>query len=123
MILLVKKENKLLSEQLTATTVCLEQVRKELTDLQEKHDKIKAFQNSLQVAELTTKFQKPRLDCMSTDTDSSTPDKYRTFQTLAKKDMSVEEIASALAISTHEAQQLVSLAKLAENNSSGNVTG
>jgi len=123
MLILVKKENKLLSRQLTATTVSLEQVRKQLTDLQEKHEKIKVFQNSLQEAELTTKLQKPRLDCLNQSQDSSPPDKYRYFQTLAKKDMSVEEIASVLAISTHEAEQLISLSKLAEGSPAAHVGG
>lgn len=123
MLLVEKKENKLLGQQLTATTVSLEQVRKQLSDLQERHEKIKVFQNSLQEAELTTKFQKPRLDSLNQGADCSTPDKYRYFQTLAKKDMPVEQIASVLAISTHEAQQLVSLSKLAEGNTAADVSG
>lgn len=123
MLLLVKKENKLLSRQLTETTVSLEQVRKQLADLQEKHEKIKVFQNSLREAELTTKLQKPRLDSLNQGADSSAPDKYRYFQTLAQKDMSVEEIASILSISTHEAEQLISLSKLAEGSPAAHVSG
>ncbi len=122
MLILARKENKLLGQQLTATSVSLAQVRKELTDLEEKHEKIKNFQNNLQVAELTTKLQKPRLDSLNQGPDSSLPDKYRYFQTLAQKDMSVEEIASVLDISVHEAGQLISLSKLAGGGSAANVS-
>ncbi len=116
MIRLVKKENKLLSSQLTETTVTLEMTRKQLGEVQEKYAKINEFQNSLQQAELTTKFQKPRLDAQHLTAKKSAPGKYGNIQALTRKGLSIEEIASVLAISTHEAHQLVNLSKLAQEN-------
>ncbi len=114
LIVLVKKENKLLSRQLTETTISLELSRKEMVDLQERNSQINEFQSSLQVAELTTRLQKPRLDAQSIDSGNSAPGKYSSIQSLAQNGMSAEEIASLHAISTQEAQQLINLAKLAQ---------
>jgi hypothetical protein len=116
-VMLVKKENKLLAQQLTATTVTLELTRKQFTELQEKHDRIYEFQNSLQVAELTTKLQKPRLNAQNKihnmAVNNSPPGKYSNIQSMIQQGMSIEEIAAVLAISIHEAQQLVNLSKIA----------
>ncbi len=112
-ILMQKKENKLLAQQLTETTVSLEQYKKNLAKLQEKHAGVLEFQNSLHEAELTTKLQKPRLNGSSYDAGGSAPEKYRYIHSLTEKGMSSEEIASVLTISEHEADQLVSLSKLA----------
>ncbi|MGB3212401.1 MAG: hypothetical protein WBB19_16990 [Desulforhopalus sp.] len=123
MFVMVKRENRLLSEQLTETTVSLELTRKKLNELQEKQENIVEFQNSLQVAELTTKLQKPRLNNQSFDSGTTTPEKYRFFQSLAQKGMSAEEIASILSISTHEAHQLLSLSKIAQGSFAANSPG
>ena len=116
-VMLVKKENKLLAQQLTETTVSLERTRKQFNELQEKHDKIYEFQNSLQVAELTTKLQKPRLNAQNQSlnmaVNNSPPGKYSNIQSMIQQGMSIEKIAAVLAISTHEAQQLVNLSKIA----------
>ncbi len=117
LLILVKKENKLLARQLTETTVSQELTRKQFNELQEKHDKMYEFQNSLQVAELTTKLQKPRLDAQNqnfnTSVTNSPPGKYSNIQSMIQQGMSIEKIAAVLAISTHEAQQLVNLSKIA----------
>jgi hypothetical protein len=117
MNILIKKENKLLAQQLTETTVSLELTRKQFNELQEKHDRMYEFQNSLQVAELTTKLQKPRLNAQNNAfnmaAENSLPGKYSNIQSLTQQGMSIEEIASVLAISTHEAHQLVNLSKIA----------
>jgi hypothetical protein len=115
-VMLVKKENKLLSRQLTETTVTLELTKKQIDDLQERYAKINEFQNSLQVAELTTKFQKPRLNARNIATDNSPVGKYSSVQSLAQQGLSIEEIASILDVSTHEAHQLVNLSKLAQGS-------
>ncbi|NOR10671.1 MAG: hypothetical protein GQ541_04195 [Desulfovibrionaceae bacterium] len=115
------KKNKHLKKQLIKTTITLEVTRKKLDALQEKHSEIKAFKNTLDVAELTTKLQKPRLDVQINETNNSTPGKYSEVQSLAGKGMSAEEIASVLSISTHEAHQLVNLAKLAQGHSANNI--
>jgi hypothetical protein len=112
-VMLVKKENKLLSRQLTETTVASELTKRQIGELQEKYAKINAFQNSLQVAELTTKFQKPRLNARNVAANNSPVGKYSSVQSLAQQGLSIKEIASILAVSTHEAQQLVNLSKLA----------
>lgn len=117
MIILIKKENKLLSQQLTETTVSLELTRKQFKELQEKHDTMFEFQNSLQVAELTTKLQKPRLNAQNPihnmAVNNSPQGKYSNIQSMIQQGMSIEKIAAILAISTHEAQQLVNLSKIA----------
>jgi len=118
---LQKKKNSFLAQQLTQTTILLETTRKKLDTLQEKHNQILEFQNSLNVAELTTKFQKPRLDAQTTDKDIFVQGKYSNIQSLTEQGMSADQIASTLAISTHEAQQLVNLAKLAKSNITQNV--
>lgn len=113
----LKKENALLAEQLTETTVSLERTRRTLAKLQEKHEEILGFQNSLEEAELTTRLQKPRLhEMLSPSTQRNTPEKYSYIHSLAEKGLSVEEIAAILTISTHEARQLVNLAKIAQGN-------
>ncbi len=119
---LAEKKNKRLSEQLIKTTVTLEITQKTLAELQVKNEEIKEFQASLKVAELTTMLQKPRLDAHNSETSYSPAGKYSNIQALTQKGMSVEEIASEMAISTHEAQQLITLSKLALGNSTDNVS-
>lgn len=109
----LKKKKDFLQKQLTETGNSLEQAKEELHELRKKHDKILQFQNSLAAAELTTQLQRPRLSAQTSATDNQPPEKYRLVHSLAKKNMSIDEIASFLAISCHEAQQLVTLAKLA----------
>ncbi|MCP4339566.1 MAG: DUF2802 domain-containing protein [Desulfobulbaceae bacterium] len=125
LIVLGRKKNQFLSQQLTETTRDLEATRKKFNLLYEKHEMIKEFQNSLNVAELTTKLQKPRLEAQSNEMDNkrSTPGKYSKVQSLAKDGMSADQIASVLDISTHEAKQLVNLSKLAQGSSEDKVTG
>lgn len=123
MIVRNKKENRLLARQLTETTVSLEQTRKQLDELQARQAEIKVFQNNLQEAELTTKLQKPRLDAQHSTAGSASPGKYSNIQALADQGMSVEEIAAILSVSTHEAQQLVNLSRIAQGNFTGNIAG
>jgi orotate phosphoribosyltransferase-like protein len=42
--------------------------------------------------------------------------KYSSVQSLAQQGLSIEEIASILDVSTHEAHQLVNLSKLAQGS-------
>ncbi|MFH0781265.1 MAG: hypothetical protein V2B20_04830 [Pseudomonadota bacterium] len=113
----LKKETTLLAEQLTETTISLERTRQSLTRLQEKHEEIIEFQNNLGKAELATKLLKPRLDENHThERARNTPERYNYINSLMEKDFSVEEIASILTISTHEARQLVTLVKIAQGS-------
>lgn len=111
--ILVKKENKLLSEQLTQTTINLESNKKKLRDLENRHNDIKEFQNSIEHAELTTKLQAPRLQIAHGErrisAASHAPEKYTYVRSLTEKGMSPEEIGAILSISSHEASQLVAL--------------
>lgn len=113
---LVQRDNKLLANQLTRTTVTLEFSRKKFAELQQQHDEVKEFQKSINEAEITTRFQKPRLMAKQTEPQptqsSNAPEKYSYIRNLTEKGMSVKEIASLLSISTHEAQQLVALTRL-----------
>jgi SOS response regulatory protein OraA/RecX len=113
----LKKENKLLAEQLTDTTVSLERTRQNLSKLQEKHEIIAEFQNSLGEAEEKAKFQRPRYsELQSPERPRNTPERYSYIHSLAEKGLSFEEIASILTISTHEARQLLVLSKIAKGN-------
>ena len=109
----LKKEKELLLQQLTRTSNSYEQVKRELEKIREEHDRIARFQNSLSEAELTTRLQQSRLASQISPTKGSTPERYRFVHSLLGQGMSSEEIAGILSVSTHEAQQLVTLAKLA----------
>ena len=110
---LVKKENSLLSEQLTQTTISLENNKKKLLELQKRHDEITEFQKTIREAELTTNLQKPRLLAAHEEAGYSSsknvPEKYSYIRSLTEKGMSVKEIATLLSISPYEANQLVTL--------------
>ena len=110
----LKKKKDHLLRQLTEKNSSIEQMRGELKDLQEQQDKAIKFQSSLAAAELTTQLQKPRVSARTSPLDSLTPEKYRLVHTLTQKNMSIDEIGSFLAISSHEAQQLVTLSRLAQ---------
>ena len=122
LLFLLKKKNTLLVQQLGQLTAMLERTRNQLTSLREKHDKIIEFQSNLNTAELTTMLQKPRLDSRNIASGHALSGKYSSVRSLTQKGMSVEEIASILAISTHEAQQLINLSNLAQGNSAGDST-
>ncbi|GAB6192655.1 hypothetical protein [Desulfocastanea catecholica] len=123
MVLFIQKTNRLLARQLTEITVSLELTRKQLGELQARQAESKVFQNNLQAAELTTKLQKPRLDTQHNAAAGTPPGKYSNIQALTDQGMSVEEIAAILAVSTYEAQQLVTLSRIARGNFTGNITG
>lgn len=120
-VIFLKKENKRLARQLTDTTILLDQTRKQLHELQDRQAEMNAFHNNLQTAELTTKLQKPRLDAQYSPTARPPCGKYGNIQSLAEQGKSVEEIAAILAVSTHEAQQLVNLSRIAHGNFTGNI--
>ncbi|KJR96319.1 MAG: hypothetical protein VR65_28600 [Desulfobulbaceae bacterium BRH_c16a] len=112
----LKKENTMLSRQLTETSNSLEMTRKNITALREKQLKADEFQSSLTDAALSTRIQKSRATFQSGDRNRTTPEKYCYIHSLAKKGLSSDEIAAVLTISTHEARQLVTLAKIAQGN-------
>ncbi len=112
--LALKKKKDLLMQKLMDANDFFDQIREELKELQEKHEKDKQFHKRLSVAELTTHLQKPRLSAQTSPVHTSTPEKYRLVYTLTRKNMHIDEIASFLSISIQEAQQLVTLSKLVQ---------
>lgn len=110
---LTKKENSLLAKKLAKTEKHLEQLENDWSALMSEHSRVKEFQNSLGEAELTTRLQQPRLNAEEKNSSGNTPEKYRYIRSLHEKGMDAQEIASILNISTQEAEQLVSLAKIA----------
>jgi DNA-binding NarL/FixJ family response regulator len=111
----LQKANTLLSQQLTETSNSLEAIKKNLANLQENHKKLKQFQNTLDGAELSTRIQKSRTVSHG-ERSRSLPERYSYIHSLAGRGMSSDEIAAVLTISTHEARQLVTLAKIARGN-------
>ena len=79
---------------------------------QEKEEKQK-FTDSLTSAKVTTKLQEPRLQIKNQGIPD-TPEKYRYLATMARSGMSIQEISKILDISCEEADQLVTLARIAE---------
>lgn len=118
--LVQKKKNAFLVEQLAQQTTMGVETQRQLAGMQEKYDQIMAFQNSLKTAELTTLLQKPRLDAQGLGSGHKFSEKYRIMRVLAEKGLSIDEIAAVLAVSTHEARQLVTLSQLAQNNTPTN---
>lgn len=121
MVILLKKETKGLARQLTDTGVLLDQTTKQIDEIRARQAEMNAFHNNLQTAELTTRLQKPRLEAQHSVVQSPLAGKYSNIQALADQDMSIEDIAATLAVSTHEAQQLVNLSRIAQGNFTGNV--
>ena len=113
---MTKKENKLLLDQLTEMSIQLATNTKKFHELQGRYNDISHFQKSIEQAELTTRFQAPRLQAArvnaGTQSASQIPEKYSYIRSLTEKGMSAEEIASVLSISHYEASQLVTLTKI-----------
>lgn len=113
---LLKKENNLLSEQLTQTSIALEQSRQAMQQLQDQKADQTGFTEDLRNAGLATRLQKPRLDPLFQSAATAAPAKYGFIHSLLEREMPVQEIASILAISLQEANQLVALSKLAKQH-------
>jgi hypothetical protein len=103
------RQSKLLDE----TGETLADLRKKLSELQEKDNQYKEFQDTLNQAEITTRLQKSRLSTQHYNRSMSAPERYRYVHSLAANGMSSEEISKVLSISIHEAEQLVNLSRLA----------
>ncbi len=112
--MILKKQKDLFFFKLTEANGFCNKIREELKDLHDKHNKTKQFKATLSVAELTTQLQKSRLSAQASAATNSIPEKYSFVHSLIKKKMDSNEIASILAISSHEAEQLVTLSKLGQ---------
>jgi len=112
-LLLLFRENRLLSEQLTKTTVSLDRACRERDRLQNEQQREPAFAKNLHEAGITTELQQPRLNAQSALSKATIPEKYSFIASMTQKGMNGEEIASLLSISREEAEQLVSLSRIA----------
>ena len=108
----LKKQKDLFLYKLAEANGFFDEVREELKELHQRHDKTKQFKNNLTTAELTTQLQQTRLSAQTLSSTSSIPEKYSFVHSLIEKNMNSEEIGSILSISSHEAEQLVTLSKL-----------
>ena len=116
-IFALKKENALLAEQLTETSVSLEKTRQSLEKLQQRQEELVAFRNDLVEAEQSTRQnQKKSKEFQAVERKWAAPERYGFIHTLAAKGMSVEEIAAILTVSPHEARQVLNLAKIGQGN-------
>lgn len=88
------------------------QLEEKYKDLESSVETSQSFKDNLQNASITTELQQPRLNITSNRPVLS-KEKYQYIQSLSKSGMSEQEIADILAISLHEAQQLLNLSKLA----------
>ncbi len=113
-ILSVHKTNKALITELSEASRILEQKEGEMTSLKERYSTVLNFQESLKIAKLSTQLQKPRTSVQTTSKKNLVPEKYLYAQSLAEKGMSAEEIGSILTMSPHEADQLISLSRIAQ---------
>lgn len=113
----LKKENALLAEQLTETSVSLEKTRHSLEKLQQRQEERIAFRNDLDEAEESSRqHQQKTKEFQAVERKWAAPERYGFIHTLAAKGMSVEEIAAILTVSPHEARQVLNLAKIGQGN-------
>jgi hypothetical protein len=101
------------AERLRKANETLADYEQRLSSLEKRGKQYDTFQESLNLAEITTKLQGSRLSAQQYNRDMSPPERYRYVHSLASGGMSSQEIASILSISIHEADQLVNLARLA----------
>ena len=113
-IVSLKKTNGRLTRELSETTSSFNRSRKQLATLEDKQATAEEFQRDLNKAELTAQLQKPRTSLQASSGTSNAPEKYSYIPSLMQKGMSAEEIGAILAISTHEAKQLVTLSAIAK---------
>lgn len=76
-----------------------------------------SFSESLKQAEVTTTLQTPRTQRHSfSQPPENKKQKYQHLQSLSASGMAASEIAAILSISNHEAEQMLSLAKIANKS-------
>lgn len=109
----LQRKNTAIMTSLKAKDLELLELKKELSELEEKVTTPPAFDNLVSETTITTKLQSKR---NQDSQDFTTPEKYQYIISLTKKGMKAEEISSILSISEHEARQLVSLAKISANS-------
>lgn len=114
---LLKKRNSKLKDKIEDLQKEYYQLVYKYEEIQDKIEVNTNFNQSLKEAEITTNLQKPRLQAQTTKEKlNNSNDKYQYIRSLSGSGMAAEEIGNVLAISSHEAQQLMNLAKLANAN-------
>lgn len=81
-------------------------------ELKEKESRHLSFAADLSQAEITTRLQTSRLD-QQTNALASSPERYNYVGALTESGMGPENIANLLSISAQEAEQLVTLSRIA----------
>jgi hypothetical protein len=115
------KENTLLAEQLTETSISFDRTKTSLEQLQKQHEEMVAFHKELQEAAVNTRPPVTKgMDFQQVERKWSAPERYGFIHTLASKGMSVEEIATILKVSPHEARQVLHLTKIGQGNEADN---
>jgi hypothetical protein len=114
MIFLLKKKKNHFARELALKDRSLMKITEELKELKGKYKRTRRFQKNLAVAEQTRQPAFKKVSYGNSHVQDSVPEKYRLVHALTSRKMTVDEIASFLAISAHEARQLVNLAKLVQ---------
>jgi hypothetical protein len=70
------------------------------------------FEDNLRSAELTTRFQQPRLNVQQ-QSHSTAPERYRYIQSMVEMGLSAQKIAATLSMSLNETTQIINLIKMA----------
>ena len=104
-----------LEQKLASSLECFESLSAENEQLRQVEKRFQSFQADLSQAELTTRIQHSRIDAGRSPETMRTPERYRYVHSLAEKGIGSTDIASILAISPREADQLVTLAQLSNH--------
>ncbi len=123
-ILLLLREKKALLVRLKLTETRLRAINGDVDTLRARISELQNFRDSLDQAELTTRLQRPRLETAAGEatarkTSPPATEKYRFIHALAEKDLSGKEIASILAVSQEEVQQVLALTALSSAAETG----
>lgn len=90
----------------------LAEMQASLSSLRETDQDGAIFEDDLRSAELTTRFQQPRLSAQQ-QSHSAAPERYRYIQSMVEMNLSAEEIAATLSMSLHETTQIITLIRMA----------
>lgn len=103
-----------LTAQLVKIRIYLEDADSDRLSIRQQYQENLQFQKKLDEAEITTRLQQPRLSAQHNKERIKPPERYQFVRSMANNGLDAEEIATILSISTHEAEQLVNLSKLAD---------
>lgn len=104
-----------LEQKLSSSQEYFETISAENEKLRQVEKRFQSFQADLNQAELTTRMQHSRMDAGRSTQTTRTPERYRYVHSLASRGIGSADIASILAISPREADQLVALAQLSNH--------